>query len=155
MSDYVDLTAHPPLKHCTKCGEWTNRYTRHSSGNWRSECQTCKNRATTERRREKARQRKLPPAPAGSKRCCACLQIKPANLAHFYRIYTGSSTLQSRCKLCQRSRRAPQGKGRGPCGTCAGLSHRVRGPKCRECGIRYEALPPVQIENCLRSDWRF
>lgn len=32
------------------------------------------------------------------------------------------------------------------CDRCAGLSWRVVGPKCRDCGLRFQDLPPVELE---------
>jgi hypothetical protein len=39
------------------------------------------------------------------------------------------------------------------CDACAGLSHRVLGPKCRTCGTRYAAEEPVERPELRIGQW--
>lgn len=48
------------------------------------------------------------------------------------------------CKDCAPPVR-PYGKNGKFCGTCCGLSHRVKGKTCRECGLPFKDLPRLTI----------
>jgi len=56
------------------------------------------------------------------------------------------------CRRCLRERREhsyPRLDGSGrprPCPVCAGLSWRVRGPRCRCCGLLYQDEPEQQLQ---------
>ena len=84
------------------------------------------------------------------KRCPYCGKVKP--VANFYRCSHTSDGLQGKCKDCDsrwrrlRNRAVKEGKprplvsmgalgARKTCQTCAGLAHRVEGPRCLECGL--------------------
>jgi hypothetical protein len=41
------------------------------------------------------------------------------------------------------------------CGECAGLPHRVLGPKCRTCGTRYAAEEPVERGEMRVGNWNW
>ncbi len=57
---------------------------------------------------------------------------------------------ERRCGLCKATTHAiaacPKRKPAKWCGLCAGLAHRVGGIKCRACGKRYRAEPPVELD---------
>jgi len=76
-----------------------------------------------------------------TKRCSKCRETKPIH--DFYRVRKGQEERQARCKLCyergrkDRPPRMTRGLNGRFCPLCAGLSWRVRGPRCRHCGLEF------------------
>ena len=85
--------------------------------------------------------------PYREKRCIACGLVRP--IEEFAR--SGRRHRQPRCNTCReeaRERRGRNGRKQIPCAYCSlccGLAHRVEGPMCRECGLRYAEQEPVVI----------
>jgi hypothetical protein len=69
----------------------------------------------------------------------------------------GTRAALSECGLCRQMGHAAAvcpkrktGEAKSTC-ICAGLTHRVIGPKCRGCGLRYKDEAPVELEDCMHS----
>lgn len=103
-----DDTTNPPLKRCSKCGEWkpaTKQYFpwRSQRNKLNTHCRACVATANRERR-ARSPQHVLKMAEAakheGEKRCSKCGEWKPATTDYFNKNERGEYGLRSQCRVC-------------------------------------------------------
>ncbi len=83
--------------------------------------------------------------PALVRRCAgACGLEKVLDEFALIRVAGAPYQRSRECRVCvlrernrERNRKKGRGKGKGCCFVCAGLPHRVKGAKCRRCGLAY------------------
>ena len=78
--------------------------------------------------------------------CSDCRITKGRNA--FYRCNTYQNETCNACAIGS----SPAGRIK-LCKSCGALPHRVKGPRCSECGTDYAPLPPVHFEAHLVSNW--
>jgi hypothetical protein len=173
MNAPIPTGAHKQLvRRCSVCGV-SKQLTEHNfsprgeidrKDEFISACKPCRKAQKDEVRARVAAVELEPKYIGPMRQCQGCREMKPLTKGYFQeRCYkTGTKRFRHICHKCRNAgitrdpeaERISQQKPSKTCNTCCGLSWRVAGIKCRECGMRREAEPAVEIPTRKYSDPR-